>query len=391
MSSLDERSLPQISGKAENEFETPRKGRIPPQWKRYLFLAYDKAFVGRSVKVLGISALCVYGLGGYEASLLVKQSNLEAFDQLRFMNAYALEQLVPSCVWGTKPAELVALSIGMDPDSILHNFSSSEEDAAAQLHQMGVAACRSIVAGFVCLTQVLRTLAFSLQTHERYKERVRLGSEPLFSGVTGRILRLCGRSSDLTVYSMKHSRSHIVPVFERPEKVRELIEKHSDDFTTPVFWQVSEGRYSREETWRGLMNTCWSDFLTSTTTGKTLLYMEADATNEDQSLAIARRSTDLNVEDISQAFRSFETAVHRGLSNHQKDRPFRPFRVLLGDLKQQVRSGSGQRTLRSRVMLRREADVLIDSQGPILNAILKWGNKACSRVCRCERNERLPR
>lgn len=109
-------------------------------------------------------------------------------------------------------------------------------------------------------------------------------------------------------------------------------------------------------------------------------YMEADATNEDQSLAIARRSVDLNVEDISQAFRSFETAVHRGLRDHEKDRPFRPFRVLLGDLKQQVRSGSGKRTLRSRVVLRREADVLIDSQGPILDAILKWSHRACGRV-----------
>ena len=72
--------------------------------------------------------------------------------------------------------------------------------------------------------------------------------------------------------------------------------------------------------------------------------------------------------------------MHRGLHDHEKDRPFRPFRVLLGDLKQQVRSGSGKRTLRSRVMLRREADVLIDSQGPILDAILKWSHRACGRV-----------
>ena len=259
--SSSDTELPKISGKAEDEFNAPRKGRIPPQWKRYLFLAYDKAFLGRSLKVLGISALCVYGLGGYEASLLLK-SNVEFMDSARFVNAYALEQLVPSCVWGTKPADLVALSIGFDPSETLYQFSNTAEDASIQLQCLGVAACRSVIAGFVCLTQVLRTLAFSLQTHERYKERVRLGSEPLFGGVRGRILRLCGRSSDVTAYSMKHSCSHIVPVFERPEKVRELIEKYSDDFTTPVFWQVSEGRYAREETWRGLTNRYWSDFLT---------------------------------------------------------------------------------------------------------------------------------
>ena len=32
------------------------------------------------------------------------------------------------------------------------------------------------------------------------------------------------------------------------------------------------------------------------------------------------------------------------------------------------------------VVLRREADVLIDSQGPILDAILKWSHRACGRV-----------
>ena len=109
--SSSDTELPKISGKAGDEFHAPRKGRIPPQWKRYLFLAYDKAFLGRSLKVLGISALGVYGLGGYEASLLLK-SNVEFMDSARFVNAYALEQLVPSCVWGTKPADLVALSIG---------------------------------------------------------------------------------------------------------------------------------------------------------------------------------------------------------------------------------------------------------------------------------------
>ena len=78
----------------------PRKGRIPPQWKRYLFLAYDKAFLGRSLKVLGISALCCNGLE-YWPPLLLK-SNVEFMDSARFVNAYALEQLVPSCVWGTE-------------------------------------------------------------------------------------------------------------------------------------------------------------------------------------------------------------------------------------------------------------------------------------------------
>ena len=330
---------------------------------------------------MGYSALVVYLLGSYEAKLLLDPS-LPMYDTLYFMHTYAAEQLVSSCVWGTKPAEWIALSIGMDPSDIFREISMSPEDSSLRLKGLGIYACRSVVAGFVCLTQVLRTLAWGLQTNERFRERVKMGQEPLFGGISGQILRLCGRSSDTTAHSLRFSNGRIVPVFERPQKVMDLIQKHSKNFVRPMYWQVSEGRYFAEDAWRGLTYE-WSNFVTTTSTGKRLLYMEADATNEDQSLAIGRRSVDLNIEDISQAFRSFEAAVHRGMSNDgvfERDHHFRPHRVLLGDLNQQVRSGSGRQTLRNRVTTRREADVLIDSQAPVIDAVLKWSRRACKRV-----------
>lgn len=375
-------SLSQLAWKAEDEFKPPVRRKIPPQVTRLIRLAYDNEFVGRSLKVLGISALSVYALGFYEGSLLIN-SHVDVAKATYFLHTYAYEQLIPSCVWGTKPAHLIAVSIDADPSVLLRSFrDNNAADAAVQLQSLGIAACRSVIAGFVCLTQVLRTLAWSLQTYERYQERVKLGNEPLFGGVPGRIIRLCGRSSDMTSHTLKYSHSNIVPIYEQPKRVHDLVIKFSDNFTVPMYWQVSEGRYFADDAWRNLSNR-WSDFLTTTTTGKTLLYMEADGTNEDQSLAIAKRSTDLNVEDISQGFRSFETAVRRGLRGHsvesKRASSFRPFRVLLADLKQQVRSGSGKRTLRSRVTLRREADVLVDSQAPVLDAILSWCHRARSR------------
>eukprot|EP00939_MAST-03C_sp_MAST-3C-sp1_P001708 g1708.t1 len=378
--------LPEITWKAEDEFSKPKKMWIPRQTARVLRLASDTDFLKRSAKIMGYSALTVYLLGTYEAHLLLNPE-VNFVQSVYFTHSYATEQLISSCVWTTKPADLVALSIGYEPSEILYTFEDNAEDAARRLRCLGVYSLRSVIAGFVCLSQVLRTVGWGMQTNERYRERVKMGREALFGGISGQILRLCGRSSDTMAHTMRFSNGRIVPVFERPQKVADLIQKYSKNFTIPVYWQVAEGRYSTEDAWRG-MTYEWSNFVTTTSTGKRLLYMEADATNEDQSLAIARRSTDLNVEDISQAFRAFDAAVHRGMSIadvgkvgvHKREHYFRPFRVLLGDLKQVVRSGSGRQTLRNRVSLRREADVLIDSQAPVIDAILHWCRRACGRT-----------
>ena len=45
-----------------------------------------------------------------------------------------------------------------------------------------------------------------------------------------------------------------------------------------------------------------------------------------------------------------------------------------------TRARTGQRTLRSRVEIRREADVLIDSQAPVLDAVLQWCHRASARA-----------
>lgn len=69
--------------------------------------------------------------------------------------------------------------------------------------------------------------------------RVRDGKEPLLTGIPDRVIRLVGRESDVTCYSIKEDGLHLVPVLENPSSssARELLSSmHSSSWTMhPVY------------------------------------------------------------------------------------------------------------------------------------------------------------
>ena len=67
---------------------------------------------------------------------------------------------------------------------------------------------------------------------------------------------------------------HMLPIFERPALVSTLVHAHSRGLQVPVFWQVSEGAYSLVRSWSAFDFS--SEFLLLTTTGRRMLYLEAD-------------------------------------------------------------------------------------------------------------------
>eukprot|EP00966_Prymnesium_polylepis_P069159 1607131-Prymnesium_polylepis.1 len=259
-------------------------------------------------------------------------------------------------------------SSGAVPYDYTHACSAA--DASLILRQQGLAATRCTLATLSILTMMLRAVSLSIATAQEFRERVRDGREPLFRGVEQRVIRLCGRSSDVTELSLARYGAHIVPVFERPEEVRALVAAHSHGFRRPVYWQVSEGAYSQMASWAHF--TISPEFFLRTTTGRRLLYLEADTTNWERSLSLSARSTDLSMEDASQAFRLIETAARKMLDERGLPRGLRTLRVVLGDPRQCESSAWRQRDLRSRVHKLREADVLIDSQASVLEAALRW-------------------
>ena len=125
---------------------------------------------------------------------------------------------------------------------------------------------------------------------------------------------------------------HMLPIFERPALVSTLVHAHSRGFQVPVFWQVSEGAYSLVRSWSAFDFS--SEFLLLTTTGRRMLYLEADTTNSEASLTLSAKASDLTMEDASQAFLLIRRAARHWRRSTAHTKPFRTFRVVLGNPRQ---------------------------------------------------------
>ena len=110
---------------------------------------------------------------------------------------------------------------------------------------------------------------------------------------------------------------------------------------------MSEGEYSLVSSWTAFSLS--HEFFLTTTTGRRLLYLEADATNSERSLSLGAKSNDLTMEDASQAFLLIRRAARHWRLAHADAKPFRMFRVVLGDPRQRERTASRNRTLRERI------------------------------------------
>lgn len=308
----------------------------------------------------------VVGLSTYEAHLLLDPA-CSWPDSLQFMYQYSVENFFASCIWETRPPDLVAQAIGLDPEKVLRAFEEgSMEDAARQLHLMGLHTTRSIVAGFMIIAQLLSIVRESLRAASAYVENVYEGQEQPLRGVQERIIRLAGDGSDVTEVSMARYGAHILPVYENPAKYRYLVALWSLNGRVPCIWQVAAGCYGYRHSWSQLEID--ASYMLRTTTGKNILCIEADATNLDRAHELQKPTNDVTIEDAAQAYRLIERAASRRIQ-----RPFRSLCVFLGDSLQLCDTGGKSFvTLRDRIRLKKEVDVLIDAKAPLLLAILKW-------------------
>ncbi|KAJ3044089.1 hypothetical protein HDV00_003193 [Rhizophlyctis rosea] len=101
----------------------------------------------------------------------------------------------------------------------------------------------------------------------------------------------------------------------------------------------------------------------------------ADGTNSEDALRLGTESADLTIEDASAAFRMIEDCARRN-----RDLPqYEVVKVFLGDMLQKKQTGSGSEyTLRQRVKLRKEVDILVDSKLPIVSEIVSWCDKTAN-------------
>jgi hypothetical protein len=397
--------LPKVAGRYDDEFPV-NAHYIDQQLElttRTLGYSLERLRSRGTLTLLGMSASAILIIGGVEAAVQV-QAPLD-FDSMRFCTAYALDNLACSCIWMTKPAMLIAEALGQDPAVLLHpefvdgaGQIHSADAALRQLQVQGLHVTRSMLAGFVVINQVVSNTNDALRAQRHYKERVFSGREQPMSGMKERVIRLCGKMSDVTALSLKRYGLHIWPVFENASAVRHQIKYISQEGKLPVFSSVPVSKYGMRHQWSELE---WKeDFLLRTSTGRRLLVLEADATLKDEALAFqggagteGKEGTqqrgavaiDIPFEMAVQGYQRVEHQVGKALNSGngnstQEKILFRTMRVYLGDtVFQQTMIGAAKRvTVRERNAQLREVDVLIDAHAPLLFEVLQWCKRAAA-------------
>jgi hypothetical protein len=398
--------------------------------RRIVRMAANRVLLEPSaLSLLTLSTSAVLGIGAMEATLLTSQVPfVESMDAGFFVGRYALEQLLPSCVWETQNATLVAMAMGYDPAVLLQPFQPETvaADATTILRVQLLAATRCMAAGFMLLAQLVRAGTIGASAMARYESRIKAGREPpilILPGSSsssthhnqGLVLRLCGRESHVTSTSLRRMGRHLFPIFEEPDAIQHLVKEFSQGKKVPMYWCVRPGRYGTMYSWQGLFDDSASNISSSKTkkkkkhqeeedcyyirtrTGEKVLILEADATNSDDPLALGHEALDLTIDDASQGFRriteqfqkSFATTTTTATSSSSSrltpppPPPFRTLRVFLGNSLETTKTGGGHEyTLRHRIRYAKEVDVLIDSRAPVLQEILNWCNRVTTTTDR---------
>lgn len=236
----------------------------------------------RGVVALLLTGSSVLGISSVEGILALREVTSANWT---FIPGYAALQMLPSIVWASTPADVVAAAMGFDADAILRDWAHGASphttaDAARQIASAHLQATRSVIAGFMIIAQILRGVNLTVRSGALYRvrsrartapspadtarlvmhmstasprqERVMEGREPPPADQYERVLRLCGRESAVTSLSLARYGRHILPVYEEPQLVAELIRVHSEGERVPVFWHVGPGQYGAPWAWSGL-------------------------------------------------------------------------------------------------------------------------------------------
>eukprot|EP00948_MAST-09A_sp_MAST-9A-sp1_P003884 g3884.t1 len=368
--------------------------------KRKAKSALSMLFDPRQVATLLTSFGTVFLIGCAEGRLVTNK----AHRSLTFTMHYGVSQMLPSIIWATQPASLIARRCGQDPGKILRNFRDCGEDAVTQLKILRLQSLRSVIAGFLGIAQIFTIVNVFSDANQQYSQSLSLGKEPFFNGTKERVIRLAGSTSDITNVSLDRFQSHIVPICEDPHtvEVESMIEEHSLDGTVPIFWHVPDKAYGRAGSWGAkrkgksgkkkvskdtdISNFDLENAKFQVTRDWTIpikdgekecraLIIEADSSVGEQALALgAESSNDMTVSEASLAFRSLEKLARTQGALEADDKVVR---VLLADSNAIQTTGGGREySLRKHVEVHGSADILIDAKVPLLRAIIEWAEKA---------------
>lgn len=344
------------------------------------------------VYFLGMGTLAVSLISFREGILSIRPDHgMDTMQKIKFSLRYAVAQVIPSFIWGTQPASVVAESLKINPSWFYSLTSNSLPPPSTIIALNRLCAIRGAIAGTIILSQVFAISDVISQSRESYSQRIAKGSEAPLDDPTreGVVIRLAGEVSIATGLALaRDGRRHFFPIFESTEHpdVKQMVAWHAGAKTSllgraaaslprvvPIYWQVENGRYSHASSWTGLQIPRNWLFATPNTDGR-LLILEADATPGDHSAMSLKRDMkaadfDLNLYEVAQGFLQLENLVKDRKEND------RSIRIILMDPEVIFRSGGGRQcTVREHATELGLADVIVDARFPIVFSIKKWLN-----------------
>ena len=334
-------------------------------------IGFRRTFDAQTGGVFSLLFLTVYGTSCLEGAIQIQSASPVPLD---FLLHYGWYNTLASCTWGQESAHTICAYLGYDPALIL---KSVPLDASSQLSMRYTSTARSVLATFGIVGQLIRMVTLSIEAGDVYNRRIWRGREPLVGGYPERVVRICGRDSNVTHTSVQRYGRHIVPVVESIGAARRMMPPR-EEAKHPFFVHIEKGAYGKPRSWDALV-VCKEAMLRSTT-GKHILCMEADATCEG---SLLKGGGDLTIEDATQAFKNIELRGEVSLKGR-----FRSLRVYLGDIDQKFSTGGGRAfTLRDRVEERKEVDVIIDAAAPVLKRIVAWAKREGKRSVKIAKDE----
>lgn len=241
--------LPPVLWAPAEEFPGPRRtdtNTAAMSVERFTRLAQSMALSmsrPEALAVIAASVGSICSIGCFEANMMLAPEYwaAEPLGAFKFVTRYSLEQVIVSCVWDTQQPYTVAAAVGIDPLVALRppfdgplSMARTPAEASALLRAGALEGFRSIIATTLLLSQIINAVSLGIRGADAFRERVKLGKEPMFNGVSQRVIRLCGRQSDVTEVSLVRYGPHIVPVYERPALVSTVVHAHSAGLRVPV-------------------------------------------------------------------------------------------------------------------------------------------------------------
>ena len=293
-----------------------------------------------NLRTLAFPATVVFGIAVLEGALFINPHCVGTdLERILFCVNYGYENLFASCIWVTKDANLIAQSMGLNHEEFIENFSlhaNTAEDATKQLRIQGLYVARSLVAGFTLISQVVKVSSAFVAAKKSFTLECEQGKQIIFPE-QGVVMRLMGERSDMTSLSLQRLGTHILPMVERPELLTHWLWRHAESDMNraksphyagrlrPLFWRTPSGAYGSKRTWARMK--FHPEWLIRTSTGRSVLVLEADSTNSEQGLVhkylnpergdgygwteseggwSQSASTDLTIEDATLGFRHLE-------------------------------------------------------------------------------------